>query len=311
MRRREFVTLLGASVTVWPVVGRAQQAVSKIGVLWPGSVYPPPPRMPAFTQALRQLGFIEGQNLSIELRYARGGVQQLSELAAELAQTNVDVIAAFGDLAPKIAHDKTKTIPIVAISDDILATGLVESLSHPGGSTTGLSIMSSELSAKRLGVLHDMIPQLSYVIALWDPTTGASQIVATQNAANTLGVELEVCEIRHRDDLTGAFDKARTSGADGIDVFASPSLSSLFREIIDLSMSYRIPAIYQWKEHVEAGGLLSYGPNLAALWRQAGTIVVKVLNGARPANLPSSNRRSSNWQSTPGPRRRWTFLCSR
>jgi putative ABC transport system substrate-binding protein len=242
--------------------------------------------MTAFTQALRQLGFVEGQNLTIELRYARDGAQQLPELADELARAKVDVIAAFGDLAPRIVHEKTEKIPIVAVSDDILATGLVDSLSRPGGSTTGLTIMSPELSAKRLGVLREMIPKMSRVAALWDPTTGASQVAATQRAAKSLGLDLQVLEVRSHGDLIDAFEKARTKGADGLNVFASPSLSSLFREIIDLAMQHRLPAIYQWREHVDAGGLLSYGPNLTAMWRQAGTIVVKILKGARAIELP-------------------------
>jgi putative tryptophan/tyrosine transport system substrate-binding protein len=170
MRRREFIGLIGgASILARTAHAQQAEAGRRIGVLWPGSTYPAPPRMNAFTLALRQLGFVEGQNLAIELRYARDGAQQLPELADELARANVDVIAAFGDLAPKIAHQKTEKTPIVAISDDILATGLVGSLSRPGGSVTGLTIMSAELSAKRLGVLHQMIPKMSRVAALWDP----------------------------------------------------------------------------------------------------------------------------------------------
>jgi putative tryptophan/tyrosine transport system substrate-binding protein len=287
MRRREFIGLIGgASILARTAHAQQAEAGRRIGVLWPGSTYPAPPRMNAFTLALRQLGFVEGQNLAIELRYARDGAQQLPELADELARANVDVIAAFGDLAPKIAHQKTEKTPIVAISDDILATGLVGSLSRPGGSVTGLTIMSAELSAKRLGVLHQMIPKMSRVAALWDPTTGASQVVATEGAAKTLGLDLQVLEVRNYGDLADAFRKARANGADGMNVFASPSLSSFFREIIDLAMQHRLPAIYQWREHVDAGGLLSYGPNLTAMWRQAGTIVVKILMGAKPIALP-------------------------
>jgi putative tryptophan/tyrosine transport system substrate-binding protein len=140
MLRREFIGLIGgASILARTAHAQQAEAARRIGVLWPGSTYPAPPRMDAFTLALRQLGFVEGQNLAIELRYARDGAQQLPELADELARANVDVIAAFGDLAHKIAHQKAEKTPIVAISDDILATGLVDSLSRPGGSTTGLT----------------------------------------------------------------------------------------------------------------------------------------------------------------------------
>jgi putative tryptophan/tyrosine transport system substrate-binding protein len=185
-----------------------------------------------------------------------------------------------------VAQQATETIPIVAFSDDILGAGLVTSLSRPSGNTTGLTIMSPELSSKRLELLQEMVPGMRRVAALWDPTTGASQVSITENAARSLNLELQVLEVRSRDDLANAFRAAQSGRADGLNVFASPFLASLFREIIDLSAVYRLAAIYQWKEHVEAGGLLSYGPSLAAMWRQAGTIVFKILKGAKPADLP-------------------------
>jgi putative ABC transport system substrate-binding protein len=287
MQRRDFITLLGGAAAAWPLAAQAQKpAMSVIGVLWPGPTPPEPPRMESFRQALRQLGFIEGPNVAIELRYARGGLQQLPELAAELVGMNVNVLTTFGDLTPRIARQATGTIPIVAISDDILGAGIVASLSRPGGNTTGLTIMSPELSAKRLEVLQEMVPGMSRVATLWDPTTGASQVSLTEHAAQALHLTLQVHEVRRRDDLVGAFRKAQNGKADALNVFSSPFLASLYREIIDLSAEHRLPAIYQWKEHVDAGGLVSYGPSLAAMFRQTGTIVVKILKGAKPADLP-------------------------
>jgi len=286
MRRRDFLSILGSTAALWPLAARAQRATSTIGALWPGAEPPASPRMESFRQALRQLGFVEGQNLAIELRYARKGQQQLAELARELVGMDLDVLMTFGDLGPKIAQQATTTIPIFAFSDDILGAGLVSSLSRPDRNTTGLTIMAPELSAKRLEVLQEMVPKMTRVAALWDPTTGASQVAMTEAAAKSLGVTLEVLEVRRRDDLSAAFRAARDGHADALNVFGSPFLASLYREIITLSTEYRLPAIYQWKEHVEAGGLLSFGPNLAALWRQAGTIVVKILKGAKPAQLP-------------------------
>ena len=286
--RREFITLLGGAVATWPLAAGAQQAgsIPKIGVLWPGAVPPASPRMESFRQALRQLGYVEGRSVAIELRYAEGGLRQLPELAAELVRLKVNVITAFGDLAPKIAQQATGTIPIVAVSDDIVGAGLVASLSRPGGNITGLTILSPELSAKRLELLKELVPGISRVAALWDPTTGKSQATMSESAARSMDLKLQILEVRNRDDLVGVFRAARDGQAAALNVFSSPFLASLYREIIDLAAEYRLPAIYQWREHVEAGGLLSYGPVLASMWRQAGVIVAKVLKGAKPSDLP-------------------------
>ena len=242
--------------------------------------------MEAFRQGLRQLGYVEGQNVVIELRYAEGGLEQLPSLAAELVRLNVDVIAAFGDFAPKVAQQATGTIPIVAVGDDIMGAGLISGLSRPGSNTTGLTILSPELSAKRLELLQQMVPRMSRVAAFWDPTTGRSQVAMSENAARALKLSLQIIEVRQQDDLVSAFRAARDGRADAINVFSSPFLASLYQQIIGLAAEYRLPAIYQWKEHVEAGGLISYGPSLAAMFRQAATIVVKVLKGAKPSDLP-------------------------
>jgi putative ABC transport system substrate-binding protein len=289
MKRREFITLLGgAAVAAWPQAAHAQQAgsIPRIGVLWPGDAPPVSPRMESFRQGLRASGFVDGQNIAIELRYAQRGPQELPELAAELVRLKVDVIFASGDLAPKVAQQATETIPIVAIGDDILGAGLIASLSRPGGNTTGLTILSPELSAKRLEVLRDIIPGLSRVTALSDPTTGASQVTMTTSAAVSLNLKLQVLEVRRREDVAGAVRAARNSQANALNVFSSPFLAALHREIIAFAAEYRLPAIYQWKEHAEAGGLVSYGPSLAAMWRQSAIIVSKVLKGAKPADLP-------------------------
>jgi putative ABC transport system substrate-binding protein len=289
LSRREVMTLLGGLVVSCPTAASAQQTarVSKIGVLWPASSPPASPRMESFRQALRQLTYVEGENLAIELRYPQQrGPDELPRLAAELVGLKVDVITAFGDHAPRVAQEATSTIPIVAIGDDILGAGIISSLSRPGGNTTGLTILAPELSAKRLEVLLEMVPGISRVACLWDPTTGASQIATTENAARALKLKLQVIETRRAEDLAGAFRAARNAQAQAVNVFASPILASLYREIIDLAAEYRLPAIYQWKEHIDAGGLISYGPNLAALFRQSATIVVKVLKGAKPADLP-------------------------
>jgi putative ABC transport system substrate-binding protein len=242
--------------------------------------------MESLRLALRQLGFVEGQNLTIQLRYAEKGPSQLPELAAELVRAEVDVMVAFGDLAPRMAQQATNKIPIVAISDDILGTGLINSLARPGGNVTGLTIMSPELSAKRLEILQEMVPGMSYVAALSDPTTGRSQLSVMENVARTMNLKLKVIEVRNRDEIMDGFREARVKGVQAVNVLASPILSQLFRDIIDASAEHQLPAIYQWSEHVDAGGLISYGPSLAAMWRQSGTIVAQILNGSNPETFP-------------------------
>jgi putative tryptophan/tyrosine transport system substrate-binding protein len=228
MKRREFITLLGGAAAAWPLAARAQQAggMPRIGILWPGPSLPAPPRMESFRQGLRALGFVEGQNVTIELRYAKDGLQQLPELAAEFVRLNASVILAFGDLAPRIAQQATTSIPIVAISDDMLGAGLIASLSRPGGNITGLTILAPELSAKRLELLKEIVPGLSRVTALWDPTTGASQVSMTEEAARYLNVKLEVLEIRRREEVADVIRAARNSQTHALNVLSSPFLAS-------------------------------------------------------------------------------------
>jgi putative tryptophan/tyrosine transport system substrate-binding protein len=290
LRRRHFITLFGgAAAGLWPFAAQAQQtssSIARIGILWPGADVPAPPRMESLRQGLRDLGFVEGQNIAIELRYAKDGLQQLPELAAELVRLNVSVIQASGDLAPRIAQHATKSIPIVAMSDDILGAGLIANLSRPGGNITGLNILSPELSAKSLELLKDIVPGLSRVTALWDPTTGASQVSMTEEAARSLNLELQILEVHRREDVGDAIRAAHNSQADALNVLSSPFLASLYREIIGFAAEHQLPAIYQWKEHAGAGGLMSYGPSLAGMFRQTAGIVVKILKGAKPADLP-------------------------
>jgi ABC-type uncharacterized transport system substrate-binding protein len=267
--------------------GRSRQARSRpralLGSGFCGRATRPPPR-PGWSRFGRDCA----RWVSLTARTSQSNSDTLKEahnsfptLAAEL-----DVIFASGDFAPKVAQQATETIPIVAISDDIIGAGVIATLSRPGGNTTGLTILSPELSAKRLEVLKDIVPGLSRVTALWDPTTGASQVTMTTSAALSLNLKLQVLEVRRREEVAAAVRTARNSQADALNVFSSPILASLHREIIAFAAEYRLPAIYQWKEHVEAGGLVSYGPGLAAIWRQSAIIVAKVLKGVKPADLP-------------------------
>jgi putative ABC transport system substrate-binding protein len=242
--------------------------------------------MESFRRGLREQGYVDGRNVRVELRFAREGLQTLPKLAAELVQLNVDVICTFGDLTPKLAQEATRAIPIIAITDDIVGAGLVDNLSRPGANLTGLTILAPELSAKRLQVLKSVFPTITRVATLTDPTTGTAQVLLTSNAAQFLNVDLQVLQIRGREDLSAAFEAAKVRRAEALNVFSSPLLSSLSGEIIELAAEYRMPAIYQWREHVEAGGLISYGPNLGEMWRQCAVMVAKVLAGAKPGDMP-------------------------
>jgi putative tryptophan/tyrosine transport system substrate-binding protein len=286
MRRRDFIRVLGSTL-VWPLAARAQQAsTARIGLLWPGAGPPVSPRLESFREGLRRSGFVEGQNVAIELRYVQAGHQTLTEHAADLIRTKVDVIATFGDSGTKIAQQATTTIPIVSLADDLLGSGLIGSLSRPGGNTTGITILAPELSAKRLELLSTIVPGLARVAGLWDPTIGGSQVAMSENAARTMKLKLQILEVTQRDDLDGVFRAARDAQAQAVNVFSSPFLASLYLEIINRAAEYRLPTIYQWREHAEAGGLMSYGPSLPAMWEQDGALVAKVLKGANPSDLP-------------------------
>ena len=287
MKRRDFIALIGGVAGSWSLAVRAQQvSTAKVGLLWPGTGPPVSPRMDSFRKGLQRSGYVEGQNVAVQLFYAQAGQQQLADHAADLVRAKVDVIATFGDLATKIAQKATNTIPIVALSDDLLGSGLIGSLSRPGANTTGISILAAELSAKRLELLLTMVPGLSRVAGLWDPSTGPSPVAMSENAARAMKLKLQILEVGRREDLDAAFRAARDGQLQALSVFSSPVLASLHREIIDRAAEYRLPAMYQWREHAEAGGLMSYGPSLPAMWEQDGALVAKVLKGAKPPDMP-------------------------
>ena len=241
--------------------------------------------MEAFRQGLRESGYIEGQNLTIELRHAERGERLLAHIG-ELIQLDVSVIATFGDHAPTAVQEKTTTIPIVVLTDDTVGAGLVPSLARPGGNMTGVTLAAAELNGKRLELLKQISPKISRAAALWDPTTSTQQLEPMQAAARSLGIQLQIMKVRSPDDLDGAFQAAKKGRAEAFNVMSSPFLASLSRTIADLAAKYRLPTIYQWREAAEAGGLMSYGASLPGTWRQTALLVGKILRGAKPADLP-------------------------
>jgi len=282
------VLALAIALLVTPLSAVAQQAatVYRIGVLYPGGSAALAPRMEAFRQGLRESGYLEGTNISIERRYADGRTDRLAGMAAELVQREVRVIATSGDFATRAAQQATTTIPIVAFTDDLVGAGLVASHARPGGNTTGISILSPELNVKRLEILKEFSPGISRVAVLWDPATGPGQLKPMESASRSLGIQLLVLDVRGPDDLDGTFETANRERAGALNVLASPLLASYSQKIVTLAAKSRLPAIYQWREYADAGGLMSYGPILLETWRQTGLLVGKVLRGAKPADLP-------------------------
>jgi len=286
MRRREFTIFIGGAA-LCTLIAKAQTGTAPIvGYLWPVSTPPQPPRMASFSDGLRESGYVVEKNVVVEVRYGAKDGQEFSRLIAELLRLKVALILTVGDDAPKTVQEISSIVPILAISDDLLGSGLITTLSRPGGNTTGITIQSPELSAKRLELLARILPGISRVAAIWDPTTGASQVSMTAEAARGLKIELQVLEVRRREDLAGAFLAAKAAKGQALNVFSSPFLSSISQEIVDGAAENRLPAIYQWREHAEGGGLMSYGPSLANLYRQAGSIAAKILKGVKPSDLP-------------------------
>jgi putative tryptophan/tyrosine transport system substrate-binding protein len=286
----EFLVTLALGLVVVPLAdAQPVGKVPRIGVL---GLRPPAAfvfQIEAFRQGLRELGYIEGQDLAIEYRYAEGNLEQLPALAAELVHLPVDIIVTWTTPAIQAAQQATTTIPIVmAASGDPIRTGFVESLARPGGNITGLTILSAELSAKRLELLTQLVPGLARVAVLWTPANPAivPEWQATQEAARRLGVQAQSLEIQGPDDFAKAFAAATQEHAQALYQTTDALFARHRDQILDFAAKSRLPASFHSRPFVEAGGLMSYGPNHAALWHRAATYVHKILRGATPADLP-------------------------
>jgi putative tryptophan/tyrosine transport system substrate-binding protein len=286
------IVALILSLLAAPLAIMAQQPpqVHRIGLLRTGSALSDRPSLESFRQGLRDLGYIEGQNLVIEERYAEGSDEHLRNLAADLVQLQVEVIVAGGSAAIRAVQHATHTIPIVmASSADPVARGFVASLAHPGGNITGVSWLGTELGGKQLEVLKEAVPQVSRVAVLANPASpgyGPGRHNLTV-AAQALGLHLHVVELHRPDELDHAFPALSREGAEALLVLADALLLDGLRgRIVALAATHRLPAMYPWKMFVEAGGLMSYGPSLPDLRRRAAYYVDRILKGARPADLP-------------------------
>ena len=286
MRRREFIALIGASVT-WPFAALAQQAgrTYRIGGL-SGSPRNSPPTVAMFDE-LRRLGFIEGQNLTIDWRVYALHIDLIPEFAAELVRAKVDVIYASGD-AVRAAQRATATIPILAIAQDMLGQGLVNSLARPGGNTTGVSVLATELDGKRQEILIEAVPGLRRMGILADSkVTSSSQLQALQEAARTRGVEVSMHRVASTEEITATLDTAKASGVAALNVLSSPLLYANRQLIMDRVAALRLPAVYPFPEEAEEGGFVGYGPTIVQIFRDImAQKLVKLLRGIKPADIP-------------------------
>jgi putative ABC transport system substrate-binding protein len=288
MRRREFVTLLGGAAAAWPLAVRAQPAkMPTIGFLGASAPSNWSHWTAAFVQRLRELGWIEGRTVAIEYRWAEGRSERYTEIAAEFVRLKVDVIVTVAS-AVVAAKQVTSVIPIVfAVGVDPLATGLVASLARPGGNVTGLSIQSTDLVGKRLELFREVLPGLRRlaIMANVDYPAAVLEMGEVQAAVRNLGIDFDVLEIRRAEDIVLAFG-ALKSGAQALCVCADALLNANHARINTLALGSRLPTIYSDRTFLQTGGLMSYGPNGADLFRRAADYVDKVLRGAKPGDLP-------------------------
>jgi len=291
VKRREFLLLLSGAVTAPRALCAQQKAMPVVGYLSIGSASPGPfaPNVAAFRQGLADTGYVERQNLVIEYRWAEGQYDRLPALAADLVGRNVDVIATAGGPMPvRAAKSATSTIPIVFMgTSDPVGNRLVASLARPGGNITGISPMQTELMAKRLELLSDLVPQ-ARVIALLVATESQTERVIgdVQEAARAKGVELPIVRAGTESEIDTAFASLAQLHAGGLVVAADPFLGGRRDQLVALASRHAVPAIYAWREFAAAGGLISYGSSIPSNFRGAGAYVGRILNGAKPADLP-------------------------
>ena len=240
-----------------------------------------------FRGALGALGQVDGRNIRIQLRLAEGHAERFPELARALVREKASVIVASGDAAVRAAQQATETIPIVALVDDIVASGLIKSLAKPGGNTTGVSIIASELDAKRLEILKQIVPSSRRFAVLHDPASASARPELLTDAARVLSVELRTVDVRRPGDFAPAFASFSADGIDAVNILSSPLLFGFRAEICGLNMTHRLPAIGQAREMAEAGCLASYGVSFSEFYAMAANLTDKMLKGARPAETPA------------------------
>ena len=291
MKRRKFIALLGGAAVGWPLAARAQQAGKSptIGYLGANTSSIESYFLSAFVQRLRELGWIEGRNVTIEYRWGQGRNERFAEIAAEFVRLNVDVILTSGTAPVMAAKQATSVIPIVfATAGDPISTGIVSNLARPGGNVTGLSLQQTDLATKRLELLREVIPGLRRLAIM--AHSGAPAAVLEMNeveaAADTLGLSVEIFKIRQAEDIAPSVFEVLKDRADALFVCTDPLVNTNRTRIVTLALGARLPTMYQLRDHVEVGGLMSYGPNLPDQFRRAAGCVDKILRGTKPGDIP-------------------------
>jgi putative ABC transport system substrate-binding protein len=288
VNRRELMLLLCGAMTAARSLRAQQKAMRVIGYLGSGSPGPSAPSVTGFRQGLSDAGYVEGQNVAIEYRWAEGSYDRLPAMAANLVDLKVDVIVASGSTAPLAAKNATSTIPIVFAGGDPVAGGLVASLARPGGNLTGFSLFVGELMPKRLELLSDLVPEARSIALLVNPNSASTErtIRELQEAARAKGVQLIILKAGTESEIDGAFGSLVELQARALLVGADPFLNSRRDQLVALASRHAVPAIYEWREFVASGGLISYGPSLTSMYRQLGIYAGRILKGAKPADLP-------------------------
>ena len=290
VRRRQFITLIGGGAAAWPLAARAQQSgkLPKIGLLGSGTAAVQGPWVAAFVQRMRELGWIEGRTVVLEVRWAEGRPERFTEIAAEFVRFKVEVIMTYGTAAVIAAKQATSIIPIVfAVANDPIGSGLVASLARPGANVTGLSLQSTDLAAKRLQLLREVVPGVRRLAMLTNSSNPSNVLESKeiQEAARSLALRVDLPEIQRAEDIAPAIEGLKGQ-VDALYVSADPLLNINRIRINTLANVARLPTITSVREWVEAGSLMSYGPSFADLFRRCGDIVDKILRGTAPADIP-------------------------
>jgi putative ABC transport system substrate-binding protein len=287
MRRRQFIALLGGTAASWSLAADAQQQAGKqprIGIISvePGEL------TEAFSQGLREDGYVDGQNIILDTRYYHGSLERIDEFARELVALKCSVIVAGSPYAIRAVLKETNTIPTVGIDleSDPVANGWVKSLARPGSNLTGLFLDIPELGGKQIELLRNVVPTLTRLAALWDPTIGTLQFNAIETAARSSGVTLESFPIRTAEEINDAVERAAQRRVDGMIVLTSPLIFNQRSQIADLALKARLPTINGFNLYPKVGGLMAYGPNFPSIFKRAASYVDRILSGVNPGELP-------------------------